>query len=537
MLFGVTDSLDRKSDAALDLVDLDHAGLDLVADLDDVLDLLHMVFAELRDVDETVDVASKADEGAERSDLRDSALDEIADLEALVDEAPWIFFGLLDAERDTLVGLVDRKHDRLDFVALLEDLGGVVDLAGPRHVGNVDHAVDAFLEFDECAVSGEVADRALDGGADRIAKLDLIPWVRIKLTHAERNFLLFDADAEDDRFDLLADVEHIARAGDALDPRKFGNVDEAFDAALDFDERTVGQELGHAALDALTDRVLALDIFPWVIRHLLEAERNTLFLAIDIEDDDVDGLADVKQLGRMVDAAPRHVGDVEKAVHALKVDEGTEVGEVLDRTGDLVADLDGLEELLTKLGALGFDDFAAGKDDVLALVVDLDDFELVDIADVLVEVLRRDDVDLRARKECLDSDIDGEAAFDDALDLAADESAVLEHLDDFFPVLFVGGFLFREDNHALVVFKFLEKDFDLVADFNFLVLEFVGRDGSFGFVADVDEDDLRADFENRALDDRSFAEFAEFGIDQVAQFSVCGCRDGGAHGIVWLGLG
>ena len=144
---------------------------------------------------------------------------------------------------------------------------------------------------------------------------------------------------------------------------------------------------------------------------------------------------------------------------------------------------------------------------------------------------------MRAGQECLDTDIDGEAAFDDALDLATDESAVLEHLDDFFPVLFVGCFLFREHNHALVVFKFLEKDFDLVADFNFLVLEFVGRDGSFGFVADVDEDDLRADFEDRALDDRTFAKFAEFGIDQVVQFSVCGCRGGGAHGIVWLGLG
>jgi hypothetical protein len=56
LLFGVTNGLDGKTDAALDLVDLDDAGFDLVADLDDVLDLLHVVFAELRDVDEAVDV-------------------------------------------------------------------------------------------------------------------------------------------------------------------------------------------------------------------------------------------------------------------------------------------------------------------------------------------------------------------------------------------------------------------------------------------------------------------------------------------------
>ncbi len=124
------------------------------------------------------------------------------------------------------------------------------------------------------------------------------------------------------------------------------------------------------------------------------------------------------------------------------------------------------------------------------------------------------------------------------LDLAADETAVLEDFDDLFPVLFVGGLFLGEDDHALVVFEFFEQDFDFVADFDFLVLEFIGRDGSFGFVADVDENDLGADFENRALDDRSFAEFAEFGVDQVVQFLVGGFRDCVSSWCVFgLGLG
>ena len=157
------------------------------------------------------------------------------------------------------------------------------------------------------------------------------------------------------------------------------------------------------------------------------------------------------------------------------------------------------EERLALFGALGLDDLAAGEHDVLALVVDLDDLEFVDVADVFVEILRRDDVDLRAGQEGFDADVDDQAALDDALDLAADESAVLEDLDDLVPVLLVGGFLLGEDDHALVVFEFLEEDFDFVADFDFLVLEFGGRDGSFGFVADVDEHDLRADFEDGPL--------------------------------------
>jgi hypothetical protein len=49
---------------------------------------------------------------------------------------------------------------------------------------------------------------------------------------------------------------------------------------------------------------------------------------------------------------------VEQAVHAIEVDERTEVGEVLDDALDLVAHLHGLEELRALLGALLFDEFA-----------------------------------------------------------------------------------------------------------------------------------------------------------------------------------
>ncbi len=536
LIVGVTNGLDGKSDAALDLVHLDDAGFDLFADLDDVFDLFHMVFAELRNVDEAVDVTIEADEGTKGCDLRNGALDEVANLEAVVDEAPWIAFGLLDTEGNALVCLVDGEHDGFHFVVLFENFGWVVDLAGPGHVRNVDHTIDAFFEFHERTVSSEVADRPLDGGADRIAHFDFIPWVGIELTHAERDLLLLDADAENDGLDFLADFQNIGWTGDALDPAEFGNVDKTFDAALDFDERAVGKKLGDAALDVVTDRVFPLDVFPWVLRHLLKAERNALFLLVHVEDDDIHGLADVKKLGRMVDAAPRHVGDVEESIHALEIDEGTEIGDVLDRAGDFVADFDTGEESLTQLGTLCLDDFAAGNDDVFTLVVDFNDFEFVNVADVFVEILRWDDVHLGAWKEGLDADIDGESAFDDSFDLAADETAVLEDFDDFFPILFVGGFLFGQDNHALVVFEFLEKHFDFVADFDFFILELIRWDGSFGFVADIYKNDLGADFENRALDDRSRVEFAKFGIDKVVQFFVRGFRACVSHMFTWFGV-
>ena len=57
--------------------------------------------------------------------------------------------------------------------------------------------------------------------------------------------------------------------------------------------------------------------------------------------------------------------------------------------------------------------------------------------------------------------------------------------------------------------RLLEENFDFVADLDVLVFEFVGRDGAFGLVADVHEDDLRLDFKDPAFDDGSFVIRAE----------------------------
>ena len=95
-------------------------------------------------------------------------------------------------------------------------------------------------------------------------------------------------------------------------------------------------------------------------------------------------LADLEHFGRVADAAPAHVGDVEQAVHAVEVDERAEIGDVLDRA---LADVAGHhlgEQLGAAFGALLLDELAAGEHDVLALLVDLDDLELVGVADELL---------------------------------------------------------------------------------------------------------------------------------------------------------
>ena len=107
------------------------------------------------------------------------------------------------------------------------------------------------------------------------------------------------------------------------------------------------------------------------------------------------------------------------------------------------------------------DHLAAAQHDVLPLVVDLDDLELVDVAQKFVEVLGRDDVDLGTGEEGLHPDVHHQATFHHPLDLALHQAAVFKHLDDLVPVLLVGGLFLREDNHALIVLEALQEDFPL----------------------------------------------------------------------------
>ena len=112
----------------------------------------------------------------------------------------------------------------------------------------------------------------------------------------------------------------------------------------------------------------------------------------------------------------------------------------------------------------GLDQFAAREHDVLALLIDFDDLEFVAVADELLEILRRDHVNLRRRQKRLDADVDDQPALDDGLDLAGDAAAFVADGEDAFPVLLELRLLVREDDRAFLVFELLDEDINFVAD-------------------------------------------------------------------------
>ena len=107
--------------------------------------------------------------------------------------------------------------------------------------------------------------------------------------------------------------------------------------------------------------------------------------AVDLEDLDLDLVANLEDRADVGDAAPGEVADVDQAVDAADVDEGAEV---LDRADDALVDLalfEGLPGLLALLGPLLFEQVAAGDDEVLLALVGLGDDDL----ELLVDVDRR----------------------------------------------------------------------------------------------------------------------------------------------------
>ena len=102
----------------------------------------------------------------------------------------------------------------------------------------------------------------------------------------------------------------------------------------------------------------------------------------------------VTHLGRVVDAAPGDVGDMQQAVDAAEIDERAVVGDVLDHAVDDLAFLEVRDQLRAGLGAGLFENGAARHDDVAAAAVHLEDLERLRHAHQRGDVADRADVDL-----------------------------------------------------------------------------------------------------------------------------------------------
>ena len=152
-------------------------------------------------------------------------------------------------------------------------------------------------------------------------------------------------------------------------------MDQAVNARYDLSECAERHELEDLNLSNRTDVVLGLEYVPRIVLLALVAEGDLLVFLIQTDNEYLYLVANRNDLGRVLDAAPGQLGDVNHAVHAADVYECAVGSQGLNGAVVLVADLDGVPDLLSSsLASLSLD-LTDRTNNALALTVDLGDIE------------------------------------------------------------------------------------------------------------------------------------------------------------------
>src|SRR5579884_3081109 len=482
----------------------DELGLDLVADLQMLGGIVDALLGDVVGAQVALHAFGELDGRTPGIDLLDPAAD---------DAAARMRRHVL-AERILLELRIDREHDRLDRVALLELAHQVLAAALPGDVRQMHEAVDAALEADEDA---EIGDR-LDLAADPVALLvhggEGLPRIGLGLLDAERDAATLLVDVEHHHLHLVANLDDLGGVHVLVGPVHLRDVHQAFHAGLELDEAAVIGDVGDLAEQARAGRIAPRDGDPRILAELLQAQRHAIALAVEAQHAHLELVADVDHLGRMTDALPRHVGDVQQAVDATEVDECAVVGQVLDHALDHRAFLQARQELFALLGMLALDHGAAADHHVVALAVEFDDLELELLAFQIARIAHRPHVDQRARQECAHVlDVDGEAALDLAGNAAGHGGVGLLRVLQFVPHQRALGLLARQTGFAESVLDGVERHLHLVAELDFelarFVAELLDRHDALGLEPGVDHDDVVADLDDDAGDDRARLELVQ----------------------------
>ena len=211
-------------------------------------------------------------------------------------------------------------------------------------------------------------------------------------------------------------------------------MDKTFHAGEDFDEGTVVGDDDHFTFDFVTHLQVGIEFLPRLRSELFETQSDTFLTLFEVEDNDVDFLVEFNHFGRMVDAAPREVGDVDETVQTAEIDECTVGNDVLDSTFEDLTDFEFADDFSLLSFDFSLDESLVRNNDVLVVVVDLHHLELHGLANIHVEVANLLHIYLRTGQEGLDTeDVHDETAFGLAFHVAGDDLLVVVGLVDALP--------------------------------------------------------------------------------------------------------
>ncbi len=154
-----------------------------------------------------------------------------------------------------------------------------------------------------------------------------LPFSRLlELPETQSHTALRGTDVDDLHVHFLARRQHI-RGPLASFPGQLRIGYDALDSGLQADKRAERDHPGDRAVDDLADPVGLRDLLPGIGQDLLQPKRDAALLAVESQDHDVHLLAHLDGIARVIYASPRHLRDVEQAVHTAEVHESPVVGD------------------------------------------------------------------------------------------------------------------------------------------------------------------------------------------------------------------
>src|SRR5262249_45843951 len=126
----------------------------------------------------------------------------------------------------------------------------MLDALRPGKIAYVHQTVDAFLDFNEGAKIGHIADASFHDAAHTVTAIDRRPRVGFELFEAERNAPVLGVHLQDYGFHLIAGLDHFGRMLHAARPRHLADVDESLDAGFKLHERAVIGDVDDSANNA-----------------------------------------------------------------------------------------------------------------------------------------------------------------------------------------------------------------------------------------------------------------------------------------------
>ena len=183
---------------------------------------------------------------------------------------------------------------------------------------------------------------------------------------------------------------------------------------------------------------------------------------------------------------------------------------------------------------------STAEHDVVAVLVELDDLGLDALPDVGLQVAHTAQLDERCGQEAAQADVDDESALDDLDHRTLDDAVLLLDALDRAPRPLVLRPLLGQDQAAFLVLLLEDEGFDLLAQRDDLVgvdvvadAQLAGWDDALGLVADVEEDLVLVDLDDRAGDDLAVIDLDHRAVDGIGEghseivdgdLAGCSCR-------------